>query len=68
MNSATKREKLKGVDYVVDERGEKKAVIIDLRRHRGLWEDFHDTLVAKNREDEPRETLDDVKKAIFGEI
>jgi hypothetical protein len=28
---------IKGVQFVVDERGEKTAVVIDLRKHRRLW-------------------------------
>ena len=33
---------LKEVEFVVDESGEKKAVLINLKRHRDLWEDFYD--------------------------
>ena len=58
--------KLKGVDFVVDEDGEKKAVIISLKRHRALWEDFYDTLLAQERQHEPRETLDEVRKRVLG--
>ena len=52
---------LKGIQFVVDEHGEKKAVQIDLKRYGLLWEDFYDTLVAKSRAEEPRETLDEVQ-------
>jgi len=40
---------MKGVQFVVDEKGQKTAVVIDLRRHAGVWEDFVDMAVAKSR-------------------
>lgn len=39
-------------------------MIIDLKRHRKLWEDFCDTLIAKERESEACELLDEVKKKV----
>ncbi len=56
---------MKGVKFVIDEEGKKKAVLIDLKRHRELWEDFYDTLRAKERENEPRESLEEVKEKIL---
>jgi len=55
---------MKGVEFIIDESGNKKAVIIDLKRHRELWEDFYDTLLAKERENEPRESIKDVIKKV----
>jgi hypothetical protein len=55
---------LKGVQFLVDEKGAKKAVLIDLEKHGALWEDFHDNLVAHKREKEPRESLNSVKKRL----
>ena len=55
---------MKGVQYLVDENGERTAVVIDLRKHRELWEDFYDRAVAEARKNEPRESLDSVKKRI----
>ncbi len=66
MASVSERRKLKGVDFVVDEDGEKQAVLIDLKRNRALWEDFYDTVLAKEREGEPRETLEEVARRIRG--
>jgi hypothetical protein len=54
---------MKGIEYVVDETGDRKAVVIDLAEHGELWEDFYDTLLAREREHEPRERLAEVKKA-----
>jgi hypothetical protein len=41
-----------GIHYVTDEKGRRIAVQIDLERHRELWEDFEDALVAEERRDE----------------
>lgn len=35
-----------GITFMVDERDRKTAVVIDLRKHKQLREDFYDTLVA----------------------
>ena len=45
---------MKGVQFLVDDEGERKAVMIDLSVHSELWEDFFDAVVAKERQDEPR--------------
>jgi hypothetical protein len=58
--------KRKGINFVVNENGEKQAVIIDLKQHRALWEDFYDALLAQERQQEPRETLDEVKQRVLG--
>ena len=42
-----------GVQYVIDESGKRKSVIIDLSAWGKLWEDFYDVLVAESRMDEP---------------
>ena len=55
---------VKGMQFVVDERGEKTAVVIDLCRHRRLWEDFYDSAVVRARRGEPRETLAAVKRRL----
>jgi hypothetical protein len=66
MATTSSRRQLKGINFVVDKDGEKKAVIINLKQHRALWEDFYDTLLAQERQNEPRETLDEVRKQILG--
>lgn len=57
---------VKGVEFVIDDSGEKKAVLIDLKRHGEVWEDFYDTVRTKERESEPRECLDSVKQKVLG--
>ena len=66
LNEPSKHNKVKGINFVVDEANEKQAVIIDLKKHRELWEDFYDTLLTKNREKEPRETLEQVRSRVLG--
>ncbi len=50
------------IQYIVDDKGTKRAVIIDLDKFRDLWEDFYDSLIAHSRADELRESLNTVKK------
>lgn len=52
------------IQFVVDEKGTKTAVIIDLSKCADVWEDFYDTLIAHQRAEEPRETLKSVKKRL----
>jgi hypothetical protein len=53
-----------GIQYITDERGRKVAVQIDLRRHKALWEDFQDTLVARSRRREKGIPLETVKASL----
>lgn len=52
---------MNGIQYVTDEQGRKIAVQIDLRKHRGLWEDIADVLVSRSRRAEERVPLATVK-------
>ena len=53
---------MQGVQFLVDDDGERKAVVIDLSVHGELWEDFYDVVLAKARADELRESLDEVRR------
>lgn len=55
---------MKGIEFVVDQEGKRKAVVIDLSEHGDLWEDFYDTLLAEERKHELRETLEEVKQKL----
>ena len=48
----------------MDRRGRRKAVLIDLKKHKGIWEDLFDAYVAHQRGKEPRESLARVKRLI----
>jgi hypothetical protein len=52
---------MKGIQFVTDDRGEKTAVLIDLKKYGELWEDIYDSLTARQRAHEPRETLESVE-------
>ncbi|KAB2924745.1 MAG: hypothetical protein F9K22_05430 [Bacteroidetes bacterium] len=55
---------MKGIEYVVDARGRRKAVLVDLKVHGDAWEDFYDALVARLRANEPRETYSSVRSKL----
>lgn len=55
---------MKGVRYMVDDAGEKTAVVIDLRLLGDVWEDIYDSLIAQKRRAEPRESLTSVKQRL----
>ena len=55
---------ISGIRFVVDEHGDKTAVQIDLKEHGDLWEDFYDALLARSRADEPRESLEEVRRRL----
>ena len=44
---------MKGIQFVVDGSGKKRAVQIDLDEWGNLWEDFYDVLVSESRKIEP---------------
>ena len=56
---------LEGIRYVTDERGNKLAVQIDLRKHRAVWEDFQDVLVAESRRGEKSVSLERIKASLI---
>ncbi len=53
---------MKGVQFLADSEGRRTAVLIDLKRHRRIWEDLYDAMVAESRRDEPRVAWEDVKR------
>ena len=55
---------MQGINYVTDEAGKRVAVVIDLKKYGDLWEDIYDGLTARKRKNEPRESLDSVKRLL----
>jgi hypothetical protein len=53
---------MEGINYVTDDKNEKVAVQIDLRKYGELWEDFYDSLIADVRKNEEKVPLEDVIK------
>jgi hypothetical protein len=56
---------MEGIQFVMNDSGERVAVQIDLRKHGDLWEDVYDSLTARERAKEPRESLDSVKARLI---
>lgn len=54
-----------GIQYIVDAKGRKVAVQIDLRKHKALWEDLQDVLVARSRQSEKSVPLEEVKASLM---
>jgi acetyl-CoA acetyltransferase len=61
-------EVMKGIQYLVDEAGNKTSVLIDLREWGSLWEDIYDVLVATARRQEPTEEWLDLDDAEADDI
>ena len=55
---------MKGSNFVTNDKGEKVAVIIDLKKHGELWEDLYDGAIAHSRKDETSEFLKTVKSIL----
>lgn len=53
-----------GIEFLVDARGRRKSVLIDLEKHGSLWEDVYDEYVARQRRAESRESLATVKRLL----
>jgi len=54
---------MEGIQFLTNDKGERVAVQIDLRRHADVWEDVYDSLTARKRSREPRESLDELRSA-----
>jgi hypothetical protein len=60
MPTTTKHRPRRGYQFIVDEQGKPMAVVLDLKKHGRLWEDFQDILVSRERRTEPRLSLKEV--------
>ena len=50
--------------FIVDESGIKKAIILPMEDYEELLEDVHDLAVIAERKDEPSISLDELKKKL----
>ena len=55
-----------GIQFITDAQGRKTAAVIDLKKHRALWEDIEDVLVSRSRRHEKRIPLEKVKADLTG--
>ncbi len=56
---------MEGIQFVTNAKGERVAVQIDLRKHGDIWEDVYDSITARKRAKEPRESLASVKARLI---
>ncbi|MDZ7343341.1 MAG: hypothetical protein ONA90_02380 [candidate division KSB1 bacterium] len=57
--------KKNGFQFLIDDNGNKTAVLIDLKKHRRLWEDFYDLMIIESRREEPRVQWQTAKKRLL---
>ena len=55
---------MEGVQFLVNEEGEKISVLIDLNEWGDLWEDFYDIMISRSRQDESEVSWDELKAEI----
>lgn len=55
---------MQGINFVVDEKGDKKAVLIDLEKWGELWENFYDVLISHERENEDEISWEDLQQEL----
>ncbi len=55
---------MRGVQFLVNGRGQKTAVVIDLKTRADVWQDFYDVLLTRERADEPRGSLAAVRRRL----
>ena len=60
-STETTRNKMKGVQYVVDDQGQVQGVLIDLKKWGSLWEDFQDVMISRSRRREGRYSMAEVE-------
>ncbi len=54
-----------GIQFLTDAEGRKTAAVIDLKKHRALWEDIQDVLVSQSRRHDRRIPLAKVKAELI---
>jgi hypothetical protein len=52
---------MSGIQFMTDHSGRRTAVVIDLKKHRALWEDLQDVLVSRERASEKGVSFAEVK-------
>ncbi|MEA5420147.1 hypothetical protein VB712_13030 [Spirulina sp. CCNP1310] len=58
---------MRGVQFVVNDDGEKTAVLLDLQEWGDLWEDFYDILVSRSRAQEQTVSWDELETELDAE-
>jgi len=58
---------MKGIQFVIDDTGKKRAVILNLEEWGELWEDIYDILVSESRRSEPTVPWEELKAEMVKE-
>ncbi|VAX19936.1 hypothetical protein MNBD_NITROSPINAE03-973 [hydrothermal vent metagenome] len=53
-----------GKQFLVDEKGEKTAIVVPVAEYEEMLEDIHDLAVVAERLEEPTVSLDELKKRL----
>ena len=53
-----------GLEFIKDERGRKKAVILPIKKYRRLLEDLHDLALIAEARGEPSSPLEEVERRL----
>jgi len=56
---------MNGIQFLTDDKGKRTAAVIDLKEHRGLWEEIEDVLVSRSRRHEKRIPFERVKAGLI---
>lgn len=59
---------MKGIQFVVDDKGEKNAVLIYLSEWGAIWEDIYDVLVSQSRKEETTISWQELKESMSQEM
>ena len=55
---------MRGLNYITDEKGNRIAVQLDLKKHKKLWEDVYDAMLVDERKKELRMDWEEAKKKL----
>ena len=55
---------MNGINYISDDKGNRTAVQIDLKKYSRQWEDFYDGLIVDQRKNEERIPWEQAKKIL----
>ncbi|HEY3875927.1 MAG TPA: hypothetical protein VGM92_10650 [Candidatus Kapabacteria bacterium] len=59
---------MEGIQYITDDDGTRKAVVIDLTKWSDLWEDFEDILYVRSHANEARHPWSEIDNNENGSI
>lgn len=67
MNEKKGDKRVRGIQYVTNDRGQRVGVLLDLNEWGELWEDIYDSMMAMERNGEPSMPLEDFEAELRAE-